>query len=960
MSMKSGNENKMNSKSIKLKSLNLDNEEMNKELKNCLSIIIDSEKIKYKMKMPLNSGNLDEYYLLNYIWFRKYLELNNINDEVCEHLVNSVKNNINISNINKQNENEMLIRKIIPQINPNIKLKIKKDLENYYKLKDNELFNLDSSSFTIKGNNILKYYLNFIIISPKTMDSLKKDFPFDYGKYLILLGDNKAFIKGRTQIFIEICFINNKNIFIPELFFYFDKESILNNNLNLLQIDGYEQYIQLHLLFNNDFTSPIFDKNNDNIGYAFRYDPSIKDYSIYQINDQLLAMIKLYFSHTQIKSKLNSNKFLIEKCIILNLEYIHKIKEFFDYNNLEKELNNNLITRQTMNLLKKNNNIENNALNDKWMTLIIKKLPEEININYNKKLFNNKIIGCQEIPDLIPFNNDSNDNLLYYKNFEIFDKSIYDLLLGLNIINYSLYEEKEIYLECVFIEKYILINISKNNRKYTLEVCVINDKNNISPLYLLEYDKRDNFEKHINYVKNIFGIENFFESLDFSYNNRIQMYDENDQNIGIICNLGKNSKKNTILLPINNQNPNNLSNECIQIQSIIEYFPFPPKIGLQNVGTTSIMNAILQCFCNILHFIDFFKFNSKVEETINKYLIEKNLCLTSSFKILIDNLWPYDIKILSNYCGKNTNNRYFIPKKFTNKISKMNDLFKDSAENDAKDFLNFIIMKLHQELNEISKESSNKHINAIKNQSNKNEVLQYFLNNFKKENSIISKEFYAVNCTLFKCSKCQNIKYDYQSYFFLNFSLEEIRKYKIDESSNQLMNMYQNKFNDNPYLFQQYLEKMKNFNSVTLEDCFKYFEIINCLEGENAIYCNICQNILPFLYRTKLFTGPEILIILLNRENAIESNIKLEFDLFIDLTNYFEQKENNGWKYELIGVVSKLGESNSSWKFIAYCKSPIDGQWYQYNYELVYEIKDFKKEVRDFAIPYILFYQKVK
>jgi len=264
MSKKSGNENKMNSKSKILKSLKLDNEEMNKELKNCLSIIIDSEKIKYKMKMPLNSGNLNEYYLLNYNWFKKYLELNNINDAIYEHLVNSVKNNINISNINIHNE--ILIRKIISQINPNIKVKIKKDLENYYKLKDNELFNLDPSSFNIKGNNTLKYYLNFIIISPETMDSLKKDFPFDYGKNLILLGDNKAFIKGRTQIFIEICFINNKNIFIPELFFYFDKESILNNNLNLLKNEGYEQYIQLYLLFNNDYTSPIFDKNNDNIG----------------------------------------------------------------------------------------------------------------------------------------------------------------------------------------------------------------------------------------------------------------------------------------------------------------------------------------------------------------------------------------------------------------------------------------------------------------------------------------------------------------------------------------------------------------------------------------------------------------------------------------------------------------------------------------------------------------------
>ena len=56
------------------------------------------------------------------------------------------------------------------------------------------------------------------------------------------------------------------------------------------------------------------------------------------------------------------------------------------------------------------------------------------------------------------------------------------------------------------------------------------------------------------------------------------------------------------------------------------------------------MNTILQCLCNILHFVDFFKFDSKVGEIINKYEREGKLCLTSSFKILIDNLWPNEKK----------------------------------------------------------------------------------------------------------------------------------------------------------------------------------------------------------------------------------------------------------------------------------------------------------------------------
>ena len=63
--------NNMNIMSSDFYIMNLSIERMNEILKNILSIIIDSEKIKYKMKMPLNSGNSDEYYLLNYNWFKK-------------------------------------------------------------------------------------------------------------------------------------------------------------------------------------------------------------------------------------------------------------------------------------------------------------------------------------------------------------------------------------------------------------------------------------------------------------------------------------------------------------------------------------------------------------------------------------------------------------------------------------------------------------------------------------------------------------------------------------------------------------------------------------------------------------------------------------------------------------------------------------------------------------------------
>jgi len=129
------------------------------------------------------------------------LELNSVNDEIYGHLVNSVKNHINLGNINnKKIQNEMLIKKIISQ-NPNIKMQIKKVKENYHTLENNDLFNLDSSSFIIKGNNELKYYYNFIIISSETMKSLNKGFSFEYykNKFLILLGDNKHLLKEKLN-----------------------------------------------------------------------------------------------------------------------------------------------------------------------------------------------------------------------------------------------------------------------------------------------------------------------------------------------------------------------------------------------------------------------------------------------------------------------------------------------------------------------------------------------------------------------------------------------------------------------------------------------------------------------------------------------------------------------------------------------------------------------------------------
>ena len=299
---------------------------------------------------------------------------------------------------------------------------------------------------------------------------------------------------------------------------------------------------------------------------------------------------------------------------------------------------------------------------------------------------------------------------------------------------------------------------------------------------------------------------------------------------------------------------------------------------------------------------------------------------------------------------------------FKEKISRMNPLFQGVQANDSKDLVNFIIMTLHEELNRAEKKIFPNESNQIIDQTNPLIVQQYFLKHFNNENkSIISELFYALNGTCSKCSKCNIQKYNFQAYFFLIFPLEEVRKFKINKLLNQFNLINQNMMNINPILYQQYLSNFQlsigNISSVNIYDCFEYNQKIDYFTGENSMYCNFCNQQLPAYYQTLIYTAPEILIIVLNRGKGIEFNIKLEFLEELNLMNYIYFKET-GVFYKLIGVVTHLGESGASGHFISYCWSPIDEKWYRYNDDIVSKVTDFKKEIIDFAMPYILFFQK--
>ena len=374
----------------------------------------------------------------------------------------------------------------------------------------------------------------------------------------------------------------------------------------------------------------------------------------------------------------------------------------------------------------------------------------------------------------------------------------------------------------------------------------------------------------------------------------------------------------------------------------LDFYENPTLIGLQNIGADSYMNAILQCFSQIEELTNYF-----LDENISGDKIRNNNIAMKNENL--PQLSPVYLELLKKLWDKNNIKGTYSPYKFKEILETMSPLFKFDQPRDSKDFINFLLYQFRDELrkdvsNNNYYENNNYEIN-IYNQQNS---FMFFLKEFK-ESSIISDIFIGIQENTFKCLFCKEkfsrkgkpfpIIYNYQIFHFLVFPLEEIRKIKNENNKRSNMNMINN-------------------NEVTLEDCFYFNEMTDLFTGDNRIYCNICKQFCDCLYTSKIYSCPKVLIIILNRGINNIYKVKLNFEEIIDITKFVSVKERNVI-YKLIGVITHLSGDNGG-NFIAFCRSPIDNNWYRYNDSIVTKVENVKKDIIDFETPNILFYTKVK
>ena len=895
--------------------------------KNYTISAIDYNVDKKGYKVYLMNNNLEKF---------KFSEINSLIKE------GGAKLDTIISELNKKEvfQTSTQIKDLISKLK---KEKIKQLDEEITKIADYKTFQWESKAENIKllNSGNIKIYSEFIIASEHTYNQIKKNFNISqnlkqvYYQH-ISTGDIISFDKNILYGKID----KNKNIFDIKYIFIFNSESSVNTEITTIKTN-IENYIKNSTVFisnnPNDLISPIFSGNNI-IGTVYKYSPDNDysknvDYTKYIKNPSLSRFITLYNFYNK-SFTTSSEKFYLVKSSIIS-----EIKNKCDYDNLKQIFEDNNIK------------LDNSyGTDDKKILNLIKKIPSDIlknNFSSNANI-THKYNKNETEPDMITIYNpnDKKEYAMIYNNFGIINKKIAELFIeGVNI-SYSSNDNN--YLDCTVNDGKILINYEKKigNENYVSIIGSI-DPNDfvIYNEYALIYKKFNEYSSHNNSIKykiNKFtnelqlfnGVQPFINNKYEEYLNVIQI--QQNQNPSPVPipkpEQGPKPRPKPPIIPKDDNDEYNLNPKIVYNSlSILGNFSYRPLIGLENIGATCYMNATLQCFCNITKFVDYFKYNKHLIDIVRNDIYKQKLC--SSFKLLMEKLWP------DNY--NNISKTYYAPHDFKTKISTMNSLFEGVQANDSKDLVNFIIMTLHEELN---KAKNDKIISSgFQDQRNQMQMFNSFIQSFGATNqSIISDLFYAVNCSMTQCLSCNSITYNYQTYFFLVFPLEEVRKFKFSN-----MNQFNN-FNN-----------MFSNNEVNIYDCFNYDKKITYMTGNNAMYCNFCRNTSNSSMCTVLTTGPEILIIILNRGQGIQFKVKINFVEYLNLSNYI-QFPNTGFNYELIGVITHLGEHGMGGHFIAYCKSHFTKTWFQYNDASVNPVKNFQNDVINYAMPYLLFYQKVQ
>ncbi|XP_022070817.1 ubiquitin carboxyl-terminal hydrolase 2a isoform X1 [Acanthochromis polyacanthus] len=330
-------------------------------------------------------------------------------------------------------------------------------------------------------------------------------------------------------------------------------------------------------------------------------------------------------------------------------------------------------------------------------------------------------------------------------------------------------------------------------------------------------------------------------------------------------------------------------------------------VGLKNLGNTCFMNSILQCLSNTHSLRDYCLHNSHRRDLNNNS--RTNTALMEEFAKLIQTVWT------------SSSSEAVSPSEFKTQIQRYAPRFVGYNQQDAQEFLRFLLDGLHNEVNRVTvrPRGTVEDFDHLPDEEKGKKMWSKYL---EREDSKIVDLFVGQLKSSLTCSHCGFCSTVFDPFWDLSLPIAK-----------------------------------KGYGEVSLMDCMRLFTKEDVLDGDEKPTCYRCKARRRCTKKFTIQKFPKILVLHLKRFSEARRTSKLStFVNFpmkdLDLREFASENSINA-VYNLYAVSNHSGTTMGG-HYTAYCRNPNSGEWYTFNDSRVTPMSSSQVRSSD---AYVLFYE---
>ncbi|XP_076780935.1 ubiquitin carboxyl-terminal hydrolase 2 isoform X1 [Arvicanthis niloticus] len=330
--------------------------------------------------------------------------------------------------------------------------------------------------------------------------------------------------------------------------------------------------------------------------------------------------------------------------------------------------------------------------------------------------------------------------------------------------------------------------------------------------------------------------------------------------------------------------------------------------GLRNLGNTCFMNSILQCLSNTRELRDYCLQRLYMRDL--GHTSSAHTALMEEFAKLIQTIWT------------SSPNDVVSPSEFKTQIQRYAPRFVGYNQQDAQEFLRFLLDGLHNEVNRVAArpKASPENLDHLPDEEKGRQMWRKYL---EREDSRIGDLFVGQLKSSLTCTDCGYCSTVFDPFWDLSLPIAK-----------------------------------RGYPEVTLMDCMRLFTKEDILDGDEKPTCCRCRARKRCIKKFSVQRFPKILVLHLKRfsESRIRTSKLTTFVNFplrdLDLREFASENTNHA-VYNLYAVSNHSGTTMGG-HYTAYCRSPVTGEWHTFNDSSVTPMSSSQVRSSD---AYLLFYE---